>query len=126
MTIKGTSEVDRAIGRRIKTYRIALGMSQERLANLLGLTFQQVQKYEKGVNRVSAARLLDLSRLFGIAISSFYEELPVEQGSDSALLEIFTNRQGLELAHAFARIENSDVRRAIVILAKVAAVAGQR
>ena len=94
MTIKGTSEVDRAIGRRIKTYRIALGMSQERLANLLGLTFQQVQKYEKGVNRVSAARLLDLSRLFGIAISSFYEELPVEQGSDSALLEISRTARG--------------------------------
>jgi transcriptional regulator with XRE-family HTH domain len=122
MASKGTSEIDRAIGRRIKTYRIALGMSQERLAGLLGLTFQQVQKYEKGVNRVSAARLLDLARLFGIAVSSFYEELPfADQPSDSSLLDIFTNRQGLELAHAFSQIGNSDVRRAIITLAKVAA-----
>jgi transcriptional regulator with XRE-family HTH domain len=110
-----------------------IGMSQERLGELLGLTFQQVQKYEKGINRIGASRLFDLSNVLGVPVQFFYEELPASDGdgasgfaerpAESYAVEFLGSREGLELNKAFARISDARVRRSIVEL--VRAFAGE-
>ena len=109
-----------------------LGMSQEKLGENLGLTFQQVQKYEKGINRIGASRLFDLSQVLGVPVQFFYEELAVtgtggagfgERPAESYAVEFLGSREGLELNKAFARITDSKVRRSIVDL--VRAFAGE-
>src|ERR1041384_530661 len=72
------SPIDVHVGTRIRLRRTLLGMSQERLGEALGLTFQQVQKYERGVNRVGASRLFDLSRVLGVPVQFFYDEAPAD------------------------------------------------
>ena len=74
------SPIDIHVGSRIRLRRTLLGMSQERLGEALGLTFQQVQKYERGVNRVGASRLFDLSRVLDVPISFFFDDLPESSG----------------------------------------------
>ena len=76
-----SQEIDACVGRRIRARRLELEMSQEQLATLLGITFQQVQKYEKGINRVSASRLWDISRTMGVPVSYFFELIPPELSS---------------------------------------------
>jgi transcriptional regulator with XRE-family HTH domain len=110
-----------------------LGMSQEKLGEHLGLTFQQIQKYEKGINRIGASRLFDLSNVLGVPVQFFYEELPVSDGdgasgfaerpAESYAVEFLGSREGLELNKAFARISDARVRRSIVEL--VRAFAGE-
>lgn len=107
-----------------------LGVSQERLGEQLGLTFQQVQKYEKGVNRIGASRLFDLSRVLSVPIDYFYEEAPggavsstatpgmAERPSDTFMFEFLNTREGLELNRAFARISDPKTRRAVVDLVR--------
>ena len=107
-----------------------LGMSQEKLGEHLGLTFQQIQKYEKGINRIGASRLFDLSQVLGVPVQFFYEELVVggaagfaERPAESYAAEFLGSREGLELNKAFARITDPRVRRSIVDL--VRAFAGE-
>jgi transcriptional regulator with XRE-family HTH domain len=109
-----------------------LGMSQEKLGEHLGLTFQQIQKYEKGINRIGASRLFDLSQVLGVPVQFFYEELAVsgaagggfaERPAESYAVEFLGSREGLELNKAFARITDPRVRRSIVDL--VRAFAGE-
>jgi transcriptional regulator with XRE-family HTH domain len=105
-----------------------LGMSQEKLGEHLGLTFQQVQKYEKGINRIGASRLFDLARVLGVPVQFFYEELPAassggvsgfaERPAESYAVEFLGSREGLELNKAFARITDPRVRRSIVELVR--------
>ena len=108
-----------------------LGMSQEKLGEQLGLTFQQVQKYEKGVNRIGASRLFDLSQVLGVPIQFFYDEAPnnaapsyspqagfAERPAETYVVEFLASREGLELNKAFVRIEDARVRRAIVDLVR--------
>lgn len=104
-----------------------LGMSQEKLGEHLGLTFQQIQKYEKGINRIGASRLFDLSQVLAVPVQYFYEELPAgvaesgaagfgERPSENYAVEFLGSREGLELNKAFARIGDLRIRRAIVEL----------
>lgn len=107
-----------------------LGISQEKLGEQLGLTFQQVQKYEKGVNRIGASRLFDLSKVLSVPIDYFYEEAPgatsgaamtpgmAERPSDTFMFEFLNTREGLELNRAFARIGDPKARRAVVDLVR--------
>ena len=104
-----------------------LGMSQEKLGEHLGLTFQQIQKYEKGINRIGASRLFDLSQVLGVPVQFFYEELAVggaaaggfaERPAESYAVEFLGSREGLELNKAFARISDPRVRRSIVDLVR--------
>ena len=90
MSTKAPNPVDKYVGSRVRMRRIMLGMSQEKLGEALGLTFQQVQKYEKGTNRVGASRLWELSRVLGVPITYFFEGLepdtqpvPVREMPDS-------------------------------------------
>jgi len=104
-SIRGCSDIDKQVGLNIRRLRLAANMSQEKLGERLGLTFQQVQKYEKGVNRISAGRLFELAQIFCVKIAEFY--LGVEGADDdagpSAFNEVLYSREGAEIVHAFAQ-----------------------
>jgi transcriptional regulator with XRE-family HTH domain len=123
--------VDVHVGARVRLRRTLLGMSQEKLGEAIGLTFQQVQKYERGANRIGASRLWDLSRVLDCPMSFFFEEMDDETASssprnlsgDSRDLEPrdndpMTKRETLELVRAYYRINDYHVRRRIYELAK--------
>jgi len=127
--------IDVHVGSRVRLRRMLLGMSQEKLGEHLGLTFQQIQKYEKGINRIGASRLFDLSQVLGVPVQYFYEELPVgaaeagatgfaERPSENYAVEFLGSREGLELNKAFARITDLRVRRSIVELIRALASQG--
>ncbi len=110
--------------------RTLLGMSQEKLGEAIGLTFQQVQKYERGANRVGASRLYDLSRVLDVPVSFFFEDLPgaagIEAGAaaqptEKAEHDPMLKRETLELVRAYYRIPDSHVRRRLFELAKALA-----
>ncbi len=125
--------IDVHVGSRVRLRRMLLGMSQEKLGENLGLTFQQIQKYEKGINRIGASRLFDLSKVLSVPVQFFYEELPTSSGgnapgfaeppTENYAVEFLGSREGLELNKAFARITDPRVRRSIVEL--VRAFAGE-
>jgi transcriptional regulator with XRE-family HTH domain len=104
-----------------------LGMSQEKLGDLLGLTFQQIQKYEKGVNRISAGRLFEVSVHLSAPIESFYEGLPLagdasqgfaESSENSEISKLFMSSEGYQMGAAFAGIKNANVRKRLIDLMK--------
>ena len=105
-----------------------IGMSQERLGELLGLTFQQVQKYEKGVNRIGAGRLFEVSRILGVPIDYFYEgvngQMAGGAGNAAAetesppIMEFVSSGEGLQLSLAFMRIKDAKVRKRVLDLVK--------
>jgi transcriptional regulator with XRE-family HTH domain len=105
-----------------------LGMSQERLGELLGLTFQQVQKYEKGSNRIGASRLFEIARVLDVSIQYFFEGFEgaasVLSAEGCTVTSMLQSKEGVDLSRAFARITQSSQRRAIVAL--VEALAGRR
>jgi transcriptional regulator with XRE-family HTH domain len=121
--------VDVHVGSRVRFRRMLLNMSQERLGERLGLTFQQIQKYEKGINRIGASRLFDLAQVLGVPVQFFYDEAPggelgseqegfAESSSDKYIVEFLSTREGLELNKAFARITDPKVRRSVVELVR--------
>lgn len=123
--------IDVHVGGRIRLRRTLLGMSQEKLGEALGLTFQQVQKYERGANRVGASRLYDLSRVLDVAVSYFFEEMDDDMAAASprhmvrATVDppqfedkMMVQRETLELVRAYYRIRDPDVRSRVQELAK--------
>lgn len=121
--------IDIHVGSRVRLRRMLMGISQEKLGEKLGLTFQQVQKYEKGVNRIGASRLFDLSNVLSVPIQFFYEDAPIAEAraqpasgfaeaapADSSIIEFLSTREGLELNKAFSRIVDPKTRRAIIEL----------
>ncbi|HQT61072.1 MAG TPA: helix-turn-helix transcriptional regulator [Acidiphilium sp.] len=132
------SPIDVHVGSRIRLRRTLLGMSQEKLGDALGLTFQQVQKYERGVNRVGASRLFDISRVLDVPISFFFDDMPEgmnempmsgPRGRNNGLSEAqepfgvglddqMTKRETLELVRAYYRITEPTVRKRMFDLIK--------
>jgi transcriptional regulator with XRE-family HTH domain len=129
------SPIDVHVGSRIRLRRTLLGMSQERLGEALGLTFQQVQKYERGVNRVGASRLFDLSRVLDVPISFFFDDMPdslttsfglpsnrrpagIAESADGYGDETLNRRETLELVRAYYRITDPAVRKRVFDLVK--------
>ncbi len=129
------SPIDVHVGARIRLRRTLLGMSQERLGEALGLTFQQVQKYERGVNRVGASRLFDLSRVLDVPISFFFDDMPDslssayggQSGRRSAAFadqgegfgdDTLNRRETLELVRAYYRITDPAIRKRVFDLIK--------
>jgi transcriptional regulator with XRE-family HTH domain len=122
--------IDAHVGSRVRLRRMLLGMSQERLAEQLGLTFQQVQKYEKGINRIGASRLYELSQLLNVGVDFFYEDAPVggmphhgapgfaDPTGENYIVDFLNSREGLELNRAFTRITDPKVRRAVIELVR--------
>ena len=123
MARKKPNAVDTHVGSRVRLRRMLLGMSQERLGDSLGLTFQQVQKYEKGVNRISASRLFQIVKILDVPVQFFFEEAPQigpavkgmgEPESETFIQEFLYSREGLELNRAFVKISDPKVRKSIV------------
>ncbi|HEU0221161.1 MAG TPA: helix-turn-helix transcriptional regulator, partial [Paracoccaceae bacterium] len=120
--------VDVHVGRRLRFRRTMIGMSQEKLGNELGLTFQQIQKYEKGTNRIGASRLYDIARILGVAVQFFFEDLPAtgpSQGLDTsdsaALMDFVGSPEGHLLIASFAAIRDQATRRRIIDLVRALA-----
>ena len=127
--------IDVHVGKRLRLRRTLLGMSQERLGELLGLTFQQVQKYERGVNRIGSSRLFELGQILDVPISFFFDDLPTPAGAAGALplgglaeeqagfehdeadLSL-DKRETLELVRAYYRISDPAIRKRLFELAK--------
>ena len=138
-TIKehGPHPTDAHVGKRVRLRRTLLGMSQEKLGKELGLTFQQVQKNERGTNRIGASRLYELSNILDVPVSYFFDDMPPDVAGDhperpagitevqSAAYEADTlaRRETLELVRAYYRIKNDKVRKRIFELAKALAKA---
>jgi len=121
---KQANPIDAQVGNRVRIRRMLIGMSQEKLGDLLGLTFQQVQKYEKGVNRVGAGRLYEISRILGVPIEFFYEGVAAAQAGEFAetksapVMEFVSSGEGLQLSLAFMKIKDPKVRKRMLDLVK--------
>jgi transcriptional regulator with XRE-family HTH domain len=125
MVKKAPNPIDKHVGSRVRMRRMMLGMSQEKLGDALGLTFQQVQKYEKGSNRIGASRLQQISLILQVPISFFFDGAPPPPGkpfgfgeapSPEFVTDVLATLDGLTLVKAFSRIENAKLRRRIVDL----------
>jgi transcriptional regulator with XRE-family HTH domain len=124
------SGIDRVVGQRVRWRRRELKLTQEKLGELLNLTFQQVQKYEKGVNRVSAGRLYEIASVLGVPITYFYEgaedfvEREQAQVAESSEAQApMMNSETLDLIAAFQKIEDSALRKSILNTVRAAASA---
>ncbi|MEM1365064.1 MAG: helix-turn-helix transcriptional regulator [Pseudomonadota bacterium] len=129
-TARTPNPIDAHVGGRVRLRRTMLGLSQEKLGDALGVTFQQVQKYEKGSNRIGASRLQQIAEVLKTPISFFFEEAP---GSEAAqptgmrepatdfVVDFLSTSEGLQLNKAFARVSDPVVRRKIVDLVKALA-----
>ncbi len=114
--------VDAHVGDRIRVRRTLMGMSQEKLGEALGLTFQQVQKYENGANRVSASRLFQLSKILNVPVSYFFENVPVDAASHARRLrddgkavpaDMLTSRENLKLIRAYYGLPSPALREIV-------------
>jgi transcriptional regulator with XRE-family HTH domain len=112
-----TQDIDRYVGARIRERRIMLGLTQQQLADLIGVTYQQAHKYERGINRVSAGRLFEVSQVLSVPVSYFFDGL--EQENERAISP--RERMCLELARNFAQIPNERHQEALSQLARVLA-----
>src|SRR6266478_4003793 len=124
---KAPNPIDKHVGSRVRMRRMMLAMSQEKLGDALGLTFQQVQKYEKGTNRIGASRLQQISHILQVPVAFFFEGAPNLQGQSDGMREapspayvsdFLATSDGLALTKAFMRIKEPKVRRRIVDLVK--------
>jgi transcriptional regulator with XRE-family HTH domain len=130
MSIKAPNPVDRYVGSRVRMRRIMLGMSQEKLGEALGLTFQQIQKYEKGTNRVGASRIQQISEILQVPVSFLFEGGPsgivradnsAEEVSPAYISDFLATSEGLALTRAFTRIGDAKLRRSIVDMVELIA-----
>lgn len=121
--------IDVHVGGRVRLRRTMLGMSQDRLADSLGLTFQQVQKYEKGVNRIGASRVFEISRVLGVPIQFFFDDYDfvtgrsygfAENGADdgASMMELLNSPEGVQLCKHFASIKDAKIRKRVLELVK--------
>jgi transcriptional regulator with XRE-family HTH domain len=130
---KAPNPTDKHVGSRVRMRRMMLGMSQEKLGDALGLTFQQVQKYEKGTNRIGASRLQQIAHILQVPVSFFFEGAPsvqivgrheglTEAPSPAYVSDFLATSDGLALTKAFMRISDAKLRRRIVDLVEQIAV----
>ncbi len=121
--------IDAHVGSRVRLRRMLVGMSQEKLGSELGLTFQQVQKYEKGTNRIGASRLYQIARILGVNVQFFYDDMAASSASgpsgfgesDGAehVMEFVGSSEGLSLNRAYTRIKDPGLRRRILDLVRI-------
>ena len=129
---EGPNPIDIHVGGRLRHCRTLLGLSQEKLGEAVGITFQQLQKYERGCNRISASRLFNLSQVMGVPVSFFFDEIPPKlvEGVPAPVIEVgdcedeeatVARRETLELVRAYYRIDETQVRRRAFELIKALA-----
>ena len=131
---KAPNPIDKHVGSRVRMRRMMLGMSQEKLGDALGLTFQQVQKYEKGTNRIGASRLQQIAHILQVPVEFFFEGAPNLHGaggtvkdapSTAYVSDFLATSEGLSLTKAFTRIKEAKLRRRIVDLVEEIADKGE-
>lgn len=130
---KSPNPIDVHVGSRVRLRRMLIGMSQEKLGEQLGLTFQQIQKYEKGTNRIGASRLYQISQILSVPVQFFYDDFGQPEAaampggfaepSGENVMEFVSSAEGLALNRSYARISDAAVRRRILDL--VRALAGE-
>jgi transcriptional regulator with XRE-family HTH domain len=114
---KAPNPIDQHVGSRVRMRRLMLAMSQEKLGDALGLTFQQVQKYEKGTNRIGASRLEQISHILQVPVAFFFEGALIGSALSMAQIDDFvSDSDGLRLMRAFMQIDNATLRRRIAML----------
>jgi transcriptional regulator with XRE-family HTH domain len=134
---KSPNPIDKHVGSRVRMRRMMLSMSQEKLGDALGLTFQQVQKYEKGTNRIGASRLQQISQILQVPVSFFFDGAPHVPGTGRAegmgeapspayVSDFLATSDGLALTKAFMRISDAKLRRRIVDLVEQIAASEKR
>ena len=125
--VKKPNPIDIHVGSRVRLRRTMLGQSQEKLGNALGITFQQIQKYEKGANRIGASRLQQIANVLTVPVAFFFEDAPSgtqavtgmsEGNSTTYVVDFLSSSEGLQLNRAFVKISDPKVRRKIVDLVK--------
>ena len=128
---KAPNPIDQYVGARIRMRRIMLGMSQERLGDAIGLTFQQIQKYEKGTNRIGASRLQQVGHILNVPVEFFFEGAPNQNGTSPLVdgfgesvgagyvTEFMSTNEGIHLMRAFMKIKDPKIRKRIVDLIEV-------
>jgi transcriptional regulator with XRE-family HTH domain len=130
MTKKSPNPIDKHVGSRVRMRRMMINMSQEKLGEKLGITFQQIQKYEKGTNRIGASRLQQIANVLGVPVGFFFEGAPVPDGSAKGFSEsaspayvsdFLATSDGLALTKAFMKVTDAKVRRRIVDLVEAIA-----
>jgi transcriptional regulator with XRE-family HTH domain len=125
--VRKPNDVDAHVGARLRQRRMLLGISQEQLAEMLGLTFQQVQKYERGTNRVSASRLFQLARALDTPITWFFEDIESDRAAREKSApsgeegDPMSRRETLELVRVYSRIDDRKVRKKLYEMAKALA-----
>ncbi|MGQ0531841.1 MAG: helix-turn-helix domain-containing protein [Caulobacteraceae bacterium] len=121
---RAANAIDRKVGSRVRSRRAEIGMSQEKLAELLGVTFQQVQKYEKGVNRIAVSRLVDIANALEMHICRFFDGLGargVAEDPQAYVNDAVTTPEGMQLLALFGSIKSQKVRRKVFELVKALA-----
>lgn len=125
---KKPNPIDIHVGGRVRLRRMMLGMSQEKLGEQLGITFQQIQKYEKGTNRIGASRLQNIASALSVPVGFFFDGAPgpgdtgaVDSKSGSYVVDFLSSSEGLQLNRAFVRIADAKVRRRVVDLVRALA-----
>lgn len=130
MLKKLPNPIDRHVGSRVRMQRMLAGISQEKLGEALGLTFQQVQKYEKGTNRISASRLQQIAKMLGVPVAFFFEGAPAgeavaggfaDAGATAYVADFLATSEGVQLSKAFVRIKSPRVRRRVIDLVEALA-----
>src|SRR6202012_3606044 len=118
MKKRGPQTVDKIVGRNVRIYRLAKGLSQTDLANDLGITFQQIQKYEKGTNRVGSGRLFEISTILGISVLTLFEggKATLAKGDDTSPFSLLADPLSLRLVQAFSEIAERRTRHSLVDL----------
>jgi transcriptional regulator with XRE-family HTH domain len=119
---KTPSPVDATVGRNVRIWRMAKGLSQAQLADRIGVTFQQLQKYEVGANRIGTGRLVKVAAILGVPIAALFEGTNAADASRS-LLGLVADSRSFRLAHAFAAIKNTNLRLSLVALVERVAAA---
>jgi len=114
---KSAGKIDQIVGRNIRVHRLVRGMSQEHLGEKIGVTFQQVQKYEKGTNRVGSGRLYQIASIFEVPVTAFFEggDAPTRL-KNSSPFDLLSDRVSLRMVQAFAEISDRKTRRALLAL----------
>ena len=124
---KQPNPIDIHVGSRVRLRRMMLGMSQEKLGEHLGITFQQIQKYEKGTNRIGASRLQHIARVLSVPVSFFFEDAPggaaesgelAERQPAHYVVDFLSSSEGIQLNKAFIRVKDAKVRRRIIDLVR--------
>ena len=124
---KRPNPIDFFVGGRVRLRRKVLGLSQEKLGRKLGITFQQIQKYEKGTNRIGASRLKAISEVLEVPVAYFFPDNATAQAAGlqeegvAFMMEFMSSGEGLDLGRAFARIRNQKVRRKVIELVRALA-----